>query len=114
MSISISNIQINPIKPQGSLVGFCSFEISHENFRLFLGDIAIHSSPSVGFRLVYPERVMWNGLKANVICPLNRGTQLMIQDVVIKQYERIITESINAREKKFEQKGAYREEKQRG
>lgn len=114
MSILISNIQINPIKPQGSLVAFCSFEITEENFRLFQGDIAIHSSPSIGFRLVYPQRIMWNGQKANVICPLNRETQLMIQDIVIKQYERLIAESINEREKKFEQKGVYYEEKRRG
>lgn len=51
----ISEIQITPIKPQGSLVAFASCVV---NEALYIGDIAIHSSltNTEGFRLVYPDK----------------------------------------------------------
>jgi len=113
LDISISNIQINPIKPQNSLVAFCSFEITQRNFRLYLGSISIHSSPSVGYRLVYPEKILWNGSKVNIICPLNKETQLMIQDAVIEQYEDIIAKVTNRREQKFGQGVDYEKREKR-
>ena len=85
----ISEIQIIPVKPQGSLVAFASCVV---NEALYIGDIAIHSSltNTEGFRLVYPDKTLPNGKKVNCIHPINRESGEMISKAIIGEYKKLI------------------------
>jgi DNA-binding cell septation regulator SpoVG len=85
----ISEIQITPIKPQGSLVAFASCVV---NEALYIGDIAIHSSltNTEGFRLVYPDKTLLSGKKLNCVYPINRESGAIISGAIIGEYKKLI------------------------
>ena len=85
----LSEIQIVPIKPQGSLVAFGSCVV---NEALYIGDIGIHSSltNTDGFRLVYPDKVLLNGSKANCVHPINKESGEVISKALIGEYKKLI------------------------
>ncbi len=51
--MSISEIQVIPIKPQDGLVAFVSFDLDN---CLYLGSIDIITRPQGGYRLTYPTK----------------------------------------------------------
>lgn len=85
----ISEIQITPIKPQGSLVAFASCVV---NEALYIGDIAIHSSltNTEGFRLVYPDKTLPSGKKLNCVFPINKESGTIISGGIIGEYKKLI------------------------
>ena len=89
LNLEISEIRIIPVKPQNGLVAFCSFLV---NKALFVGDIAIYvcQSRPEGYRLVYPDKVLFNGKKVNVVHPISREADAIITGAVAKEFERVI------------------------
>ena len=85
-NISISEIQIVPVKPNNGLVAFASCVV---NRSLYIGNIAIYTSPtsSNGFRLVYPAKSLPNGKEINCVHPINRETGAAITAAIIDKYE---------------------------
>lgn len=108
----ISDVRITPVLPNKSLIAFCSFLVSN---RLYIGSVALHRSPghTLGYRLVFPDKVLFNGKRANIVYPINRETELYLTKTVVEEYERQI-ERIKMSEKKFPDKGVcYEEVKER-
>ena len=102
MEITLTEIEIIPVKPHNGLVAFSSFVL---NKSFYIGDVAIYSRLSEeGYRLVYPTKVLPNGLKINCFYPINRETGLLIENAVIKAY-------LNLIEKVMTRKGQNHEEK---
>lgn len=85
----ISEIQIIPVKPRGSLVAFASCVV---NEALYVGDIAIHSSltNTEGFRLVYPDKTLPSGVRVNCVHPINRESGEIISKAIIGEYEKLL------------------------
>lgn len=86
--IILSEIEIIPIKPRGGLLAFCTFVI---NDSFFVGDVAIYSRlDGTGFRLVYPIKVLNNGMKINCFYPINRESAQGIELQVVKAYRGLL------------------------
>ncbi len=83
----ITEIQIIPIKPKDGIVAFASFVLDGW---LYLGSIAIMTRPAGGYRLVYPTKKI--GVKGiNVFYPINRDFAQLIENVVIKKFEDVMS-----------------------
>lgn len=83
--MSITEIQIIPIKPQNGLVAFASFVL---NDCLYLGSIGIMTRPQGGYRLAYPTRKA--GIRnLNIFHPINKAFAEIIEKEVIKKHEAI-------------------------
>ncbi len=85
----ISEIQVIPVNPQGSLVAFASCLV---NEVLYIGDIAIHSSLTnkERFRLVYPDKILPNGKRVNCVHPLNKDAGEAISKAIIGEYKKLL------------------------
>lgn len=80
MNISISEVQINLIKPYDGLIGFASLVI---NGQLFIGSIGIHKKlSSDGYRLTYPNKKIGSAFQ-DIFHPINRETGLAIETAVL-------------------------------
>ena len=78
--IVISEIQVIPVKPRNGLLAFCSFILNNS---FYVGDIAIYSRlDGSGYRLVFPEKILSNGLKINCCHPINKETTYFIEKKV--------------------------------
>lgn len=85
--MTISEIQIIPIKPQEGLVAFASFVLSD---CLYLGSIGIITRPQGGYRLVYPTKKV--GVKnINIFYPINKSFAESIEKEVIKKFEDVMS-----------------------
>ena len=88
METKLSEIEIIPVKPHNGLLAFTSF-VLNESF--YISDVAIYSRlDQGGYRLVYPIKVLSNGLKINCFYPINRQAGKLIEDAVIKAYLSLI------------------------
>ena len=85
----ISKIQVIPIKPKEGLVAFASCVI---NDSLYIGSVAVYSSPSTqsGFRLVYPVKVLPNGKEIHCVHPINKDVGEFISKAIINKFKEII------------------------
>ena len=88
-NISVSEIQVVPVKPNNGLVAFASCVV---NSSLYIGNIAIYTSPSshIGFRLVYPAKILPNGKEINCVHPINRESGAAITAAIIDKYKDLI------------------------
>lgn len=86
MNISISEIQIVPIKPQDGLVAFASFVL---NESLYLGSIGIVTRPQGGYRLVYPTKKV-SIRNINIYHPINKSFAESIEKEVISKFEDVM------------------------
>jgi len=95
--ITISEIQIIPVKPQNGLVAFASCVI---NNGIYLGNIAIYTSPSSpdGFRLVYPSRAV-RGTQLSITHPITKETGLAIQKQIVKRYIKLMGDLMKGEDK---------------
>ena len=84
--MSISEIQIIPIKPQDGLVAFASFVL---NESLYLGSIGILTRPEGGYRLVYPTKKVGER-NINIFHPINKVFAKSIEKEVIKEFEDVM------------------------
>lgn len=92
--LSVSKIQITPIRPKDGLVAFTSAVI---NDHLAIGNIAIFTSPSSsdGFRLVYPTKISSTGKQLNCFCPITKEAGDALHKAIIDEYKRLL-EKLNA------------------
>ena len=87
--LEISEIQVVPMKPKEGLVAFASCII---NSSLYIGNIAIYSSPSTqsGFRLVYPVKILPNGKEIHCVHPISKEAGELISKAIIKKFREVI------------------------
>src|SRR3989338_2808923 len=84
--MSITEIQIIPIKPQDGLVAFASFVLDNN---LYLGSIGILTRPEGGYRLVYPTKKL--GTRSiNIFHPINKEFAQSIEKEVISKFEDVM------------------------
>lgn len=88
-SISISEIQIIPVKPQNGLVAFASCVINNQ---FHLNNIAIYTSPSslYSYRLVYPSKVLPNGKSINCLYPINKDVGNEMTKRIVSKLEEVM------------------------
>lgn len=84
--MTITEIQIVPIKPQNGLVAFASFVLDGN---LYLGSIGIMTRINGGYRLVYPtKKVAEKNL--NIFYPISREFAQLIESEVVRQFENVM------------------------
>lgn len=89
--ISVSEIQIIPVKPNNGLQAFVSFVLNNS---FYCADIALHGrSDGSGYRLVYPDRVLRNGCRVQILHPISRLAAIAIETPVFEAYEKLIQKS---------------------
>ena len=91
-NISVSDIQIFPVRPKNGLIAFVSCIV---NDAIYIGNIALFTSftnPS-GFRLVYPNKRRPNGQDASCVYPITKEAGLAISEAIIEKYLKVSTKS---------------------
>ena len=90
--IEISEIQVIPVKPKEGLVAFASCIV---NKALYVGNIAIYTSPSTqeGFRLVYPVKTLPNGKEINCVHPINKEAGEAILKEIIRKFREVVSKA---------------------
>src|SRR5690349_18287172 len=83
--ISISEVQVIPIKPKDGLVGFASVIF---NDCLYLGSIGIFTRPQGGYRLTYPTRKAGT-TNINVFYPIRKEVAITLEKVIITKFEEV-------------------------
>ena len=85
--LEITEINITPLKAQGSLLGFVQFVL---NGQFFLGGVAIHSDlQSRGCRLVYPTKKLRNGEEVPLFHPISKDAADKVQEAVSSEWLRL-------------------------
>lgn len=77
--LEVSEVTIKRVRQSGSLLGFCSLTI---NGSLRLNNLAIHSRPEGGIRIVYPKS---SRQSVQNVFPLNKRTGSCIEAAIYKQ-----------------------------
>jgi stage V sporulation protein G len=87
--ITISEIQVIPIKPQNGLVAFASAVINNQ---FYIGDIAIYTAPGskLGYRLVYPDKILANGKRVNCFHPISQQAGDAVSEAIIQKYVKLM------------------------
>jgi stage V sporulation protein G len=65
---NISEVEVQPIKPQNGLIAFASCVV---NDNWYIGSIAVYTRPEGGHRLVYPTKKV-DGENISIIHPINK------------------------------------------
>lgn len=88
----MSEIHIFPVKIKENLITFASCVI---NNALYIGNIAIYSSPSthLGFRLVCPVKVLPNGKEIHCVHPINKKAGELTSKAIINKFKEIISKT---------------------
>jgi len=84
--LTISEINIVPIKPKDGLVAFISCIINNS---IYLGNIGLHTRLDGGYRLVFPAKKI-NDQLIFYHNPINKETTKIIEKAVQKKYQKII------------------------
>jgi DNA-binding cell septation regulator SpoVG len=87
-SITISEIQFYPVKPQDGLLGFVSFVLDG---KFWMGSVAVFTRRDGGYRLVYPTRKV-AGQNINVFHPINPDVGLQVEQAVSEKVAEICSE----------------------
>lgn len=88
MEINLTEIQIIPTKPKDGLVAFVSFVL---NGLFYVGDVAIYTKiETEGYRLVYPTKALFNGLRINCFKPIKKCAGEAIERAVLIEFEKLI------------------------
>ncbi len=83
-SLSITEVEVAPIRPRDGLLAFCSVLLGEQ---LFIGGIAVHSAPPPRhYRLTYPARTLPTGQQIRFVYPITRALGDMIEQAVIQKY----------------------------
>lgn len=82
----ISEIEIEPVKPQGGLVAFASFVL---NDWLYCGSVAIMTRFDGSYRLCFPTRKLNSG-EISVFHPINKAAEQAISRAVLAKYEDVV------------------------
>ena len=85
-TISVSNIEIVPVRFEDGLVAFASCSI---NEAFYLGSLAIHSCPnnSLGFRIVYPsKKIKSSGKEVPIFFPFKKSAEEVVTKAIVSKY----------------------------
>jgi len=89
LPLSISEVDIIPVKPRNGLIAFASCVV---NGQLYLGNIAIHTRlDGSGYRLVFPVKVLPNGKEIQCVHPVTREAGELLLQAIVKKFEALIT-----------------------
>jgi len=87
VKISLSEIQIIPIRPKDGLVAFSSCVLNNQ---FYIGNIAIHTTLNGNFRLVYPTKILSNGMQVNLFNPITREAGEAMRFAIVEGYKKLI------------------------
>ena len=88
-TMKITEVQIIPIKPKNGLVAIAS--VIADNC-LFLGSVGVYTRLNgSGYRITYPTKKVGNR-DMNIYHPLNRKTSEAIEEAIISEAEKILTQ----------------------
>lgn len=86
--LSISEVDIIPVKPRNGLIAFASCVV---NGQLYLGNIAIHTRlDGSGYRLVFPVKVLPNGKEIQCVHPVTRQAGDRLLEAIVEKFEALI------------------------
>ena len=86
--LSISEVDIIPVKPRNGLIAFASCVV---NGQLYLGNIAIHTRlDGSGYRLVFPVKVLPNGKEIQCVHPVTRQAGELLLQAIVERFEALI------------------------
>jgi len=87
--MKITEIQIIPIKPREGLVAFASIVVENS---LYLGSLGVHTRlDGSGYRITYPTKKIGDK-NINIYHPINRETSKAIEEAIILEAEKILTQ----------------------
>ncbi len=87
--MKITEIQIIPIKPREGLVAFASIVVENS---LYLGSLGVYTRlDGSGYRITYPTKKIGNK-NINIYHPINRETSKAIEEAIISEAEKILTQ----------------------
>lgn len=85
--MSVSEVQIIPIKPRDGLVAFASLVIDG---KLYVSSIGVHTKLSGGYRITYPTKKV--GTRSiQLFHPITRELGREIEEVVIAKVKNVMT-----------------------
>ena len=85
--MTISEVQITPIKPVDGLVAFASCVI---NGQLYLGSLGIHTRlDGAGYRITYPTKSS-GGRDFNIYHPIRKEVSEAIERAVLQKAEAVL------------------------
>ena len=85
----IDEIKIELVTPKNGLVAFASFTYMKS---IRCASVAIYTRPDGGFRLVYPNKRIYNQ-EINVFYPINHDVGKAIEEKVAKKCEEVVKEA---------------------
>jgi len=86
--MTVTEVQVTPIKPLNGLVGFASVVIDDE---VYLGSIGVHVRLDGTFRITYPTKKVGVG-QLNIFHPIRREAGQLIERAIIGRCEEIFNE----------------------
>ena len=87
VSLQISEIEIQLVKPNNGLVGFASCVL---NGAIYLSSIAIYSKlDGSGYRILFPTRKFLNGTQINYFHPITREAGEIFKNSILKKVEEL-------------------------
>lgn len=98
--LTISEIEIIPVKPKQGLIAFASCIINNQ---FYIGNIGIYTTFGKNeFRLVYPEKTLPNGKVINCVHPINKETGKAMTKAISEAFKSIFVKySDNETQPKF-------------
>ena len=88
-TMKITEIQIIPIKPKEGLVAFASIVVENS---LYLGSLGVYTRlDGSGYRITYPTKKIGNK-NINIYHPINKETSKAIEEAIISEAEKILTQ----------------------
>lgn len=86
--MKITEIEIYPVPPKQGLVAFASFLL--DGWLKFNG-VALYTTPNgLPYRIVFPDTRLPNGLRANVVHPIDQLAYSAIRDAINQEYQRLL------------------------
>ena len=86
--MTITEVQITPIKPKDGLVAFASVVVENS---FYLGSIGVYTRLNgIGYRITYPTKKIGEK-NINIYHPINKETSKAIEEAVISETEKILT-----------------------
>lgn len=90
--MTISEINIIPVKPKDGLVAFASFVLDE---KYYVGSVGVFTRLNGdGYRLVYPSKKVGEK-NINIFHPITPGTGKVIENVITEKVNELFNESDN-------------------
>lgn len=89
----ITEINLIPIsRPSGGLFCFCSFVIDN-CFKVT--SVGVHTKPDgSGIRLVFPDRLLPNGARAQIFHPITTEASILLEKAVNNEVQKLLAKTL--------------------